>query len=48
MSKELIGQLQACAVKLNQTAEALQLKVREKRNKNKHYKDVLQEAILLE
>ncbi|CAK9109855.1 unnamed protein product [Durusdinium trenchii] len=41
MGKELTDQLQACAVKLNQMAESLQSKVREKRNKNKHYRDLL-------
>lgn len=46
MGKELTDQLQACAVKLNQMAESLQSKVREKRNKNKHYRDLLAQAIL--
>ena len=45
MSNDLIQQLKACAVKLQSCAEQLQHKIREKKNKNKHYLAIIAEAI---
>ena len=47
MSSDLIQQLKACAVKLGVCAETLQCKIREKRNKNKHYVSIIAEASIL-
>jgi len=44
MSNDLIQQLKACAVKLQTCAEQLQQKIRNKKDKNKHYVAILAEA----
>ena len=45
MSQDLIAQLQACAVKLEGTANALQSCIKKRKNKkNKHYKDIIVEV----
>jgi len=44
MSSDLIQQLKACATKLLSLAETLQQKIKEKKNKNKHYAAVIAEA----
>jgi len=44
MSQELMQQLQACALKLGTCAEKLQQKIKEKKEKNKHYASLVTEA----
>ncbi|CAL1174314.1 unnamed protein product [Cladocopium goreaui] len=44
MSNDLIQQLKACAVKLQTCAEQLQQKIRNKKDKNKHYVAILAEV----
>lgn len=48
MSTDLIQQLKACSVKLGEQAEQLQQLIQKGRNKNKHYKDVMEEARVFE
>ena len=45
MSTDLIDQLSACAVKLGRQAELLQQKIKSKQNKNRHYVDIIREAL---
>ncbi|CAL1164245.1 unnamed protein product [Cladocopium goreaui] len=44
MSSDLILQLKACAVKLQEAAEKLQARVKQQKNKNKHYAAIISEA----
>ena len=44
MSSDLILQLKACAVKLQEAAEKLQVRVKQQKNKNKHYASIISEA----
>ena len=47
MSGDLIQQLRACSTKLGVCAGTLQSKIREKKNKNKHYLAVIAEAHMI-
>lgn len=44
LSNDLIDQLKACAMKLDQQADELQTKITEKCNQNKDYVDVINKA----
>lgn len=46
MSSDLITQLNAVSTKLNSVAGQLQELIKEKKNKNRHYQEILPEALI--